>query len=70
LTSKFSFNQIYYKEKGSRHVTRPQALREKFDEFAEIMVEKLKQYEEQCLTHHGYSINGLNSIPFKIYLYK
>ncbi|CAF1416429.1 unnamed protein product [Adineta steineri] len=57
-----SHSEMYYKEKGSRRVTRPQALREKFDDFAEIMVEKLKNYEEQCLSHHGYSINEFRNI--------
>ncbi|UJR28315.1 hypothetical protein I4U23_009559 [Adineta vaga] len=57
-----SHSEVYYKEKGSRHVTRPQALREKFDEFAEIMVDKLKHYEEQCLAHHAYSINEFRNI--------
>lgn len=40
-------------------MTRPQALREKFDEYAQTMVDKLRQYEEQCRVYHERSINGL-----------
>jgi hypothetical protein len=50
---------MFYKEKGSRLVTRPEALREKFDEFAHLMIDKLKDYEEQCRTYLEQSINGL-----------
>ena len=53
--------QIYYREKGSRPVTRPQAICEKFDEFAHTMIEKLRRYEDQCRTFHENSINGLLS---------
>jgi hypothetical protein len=49
-------------------VTRPQALSEKFDEFAVIMIEKLKNYEEQCRTYHEQSINGLNYSLKKYFL--
>ena len=49
---------MYYREKGVRPVTRPQALREKFDEYAQLMIEKLKLYEEQCRVYHEHSING------------
>ncbi|CAF4692579.1 unnamed protein product [Rotaria sp. Silwood1] len=49
--------EIYYKEKGPRPVTRPQALREKFDEYVQTMIEKLKSYEEQCRVYHEHSIN-------------
>ncbi|CAF3644133.1 unnamed protein product [Rotaria sordida] len=49
--------EIYYKEKGPRPVTRPQALREKFDEYVQTMIEKLKNYEEQCRAYHEHSIN-------------
>ncbi|CAF2574698.1 unnamed protein product [Rotaria sp. Silwood2] len=49
--------EIYYKEKGPRPVTRPQALREKFDEYVQTMIEKLKNYEEQCRVYHEHSIN-------------
>jgi hypothetical protein len=55
---------MYYREKGSRPVTRPQALREKFDEYAQIMIDKLKKYEEQCRTYHEQSINGLFVLSF------
>jgi hypothetical protein len=50
---------MFYKDKGARPVTRPQALREKFDEYAQMMVDKLKNYEEQCRVYHEHSINGL-----------
>ncbi len=52
------FEQLYYKDKGTRPVTRPQALREKFDEYAQTMIDKLKHYEEQCRVYHEHSING------------
>ncbi|CAF4534188.1 unnamed protein product [Rotaria sp. Silwood1] len=50
-------SEIFYRDKGPRPVTRPQALREKFDEFAHVMVEKLKSYEEQSRSYHENSIN-------------
>ncbi|CAF0926257.1 unnamed protein product [Adineta steineri] len=49
--------ELYYREKGSRPVTRPQALREKFDDYANTMIEKLKSYEEQCRSYYEHSIN-------------
>ena len=58
---------MYYKEKGSRPVTRPQALSEKFDEFAHTMIEKLKNYEQQCRTYHEHSINGRTKFLLKIF---
>lgn len=53
----FSF-KLYYKEKGSRPATRPQAIREKFEEFARTMVAKLRNYEEQSRAYHEQSISG------------
>ncbi|CAM4857478.1 unnamed protein product [Rotaria socialis] len=50
-------SEIFYRDKGNRPVTRPQVLREKFDEFAYSMIEKLKNYEQQCRTYHENSIN-------------
>jgi len=61
-------NQIFYKEKGFRPVTRPQALREKFEEFAQMTIEKLKYYEQQCRVYRENSINGLKYSFKKIYL--
>ncbi|CAF1026509.1 unnamed protein product [Adineta ricciae] len=49
--------ELYYREKGPRPVTRPQALRERFDEYVNTMIDKLKGYEEQCRTYHEQSIN-------------
>lgn len=40
-------------------MTRPQILREKFEEFALLVIEKLKNYEEQCRSYHESSINGM-----------
>jgi hypothetical protein len=57
---------MYYREKGSRPVTRPQALREKFDEYAQSMIDKLKLYEEQCRVYHERSINGLDYFEYFI----
>jgi hypothetical protein len=51
---------MYYREKGSRPVTRPQAVCEKFDEFAQTMIEKLRKYEDQCRAYHETSVNGLS----------
>ena len=33
-------------------------MREKFDHYAQTMVEKLRNYEDQCRTYHENSING------------
>ncbi|CAM4747075.1 unnamed protein product [Rotaria magnacalcarata] len=61
-----SHAEIYYKEKGPRPVTRPLAVREKFDEYVTTMIEKLKLYEEQCRVYHEHSINGYYCFPFMI----
>ncbi|CAF3714702.1 unnamed protein product [Rotaria sp. Silwood1] len=50
---------IFYQNKVRRPMTYPQVLREKFDEFAYLMVEKLKNYEEQCRSYHENSINDI-----------
>jgi hypothetical protein len=59
---------MFYKEKGPRPVTRPQALSEKFDEFAHMMIEKLKNYEQQCRAYHQHSINGRKKIFGQFFL--
>ncbi|CAF0808765.1 unnamed protein product [Rotaria sordida] len=58
----FTHSEIFYRDKGVRPVTRPQALREKFDEFAQVMIEKLKNYEEQCRSYHENSINEFRNV--------
>ncbi|CAF2342055.1 unnamed protein product [Rotaria sp. Silwood2] len=55
-------SEIFYRDKGSRPVTRPQALGEKFDEFAHVMVDKLKNYEAQCRSYHENSINEFRNV--------
>ena len=50
---------MFYRDKGSRPITRPQVLQEKFEDFAYMMIEKLKTYEDQCRTHRDHSINGM-----------
>lgn len=50
--------QIYYRDKGSRPTTRPQAVNDKFDEFAQIMLQKLRGFEQQCRSFHEASISG------------
>ncbi len=58
---------MFYKEKGPRPVTRPAALREKFDEFAHMMIDKLKDYQEQCRDYLEHSVNGLKYFLNKIF---
>ncbi|XP_050389125.1 coiled-coil domain-containing protein 180 isoform X2 [Patella vulgata] len=44
---------LFYKTKGNRPVTRPQALQESFDGCADAVVQKLQSYFKQSLEYHN-----------------
>ncbi|XP_069121816.1 LOW QUALITY PROTEIN: coiled-coil domain-containing protein 180-like [Argopecten irradians] len=45
--------EMYYRQKGNRMVTRPQALQETFDQFAEVITQKLSSYFTQTDEYHN-----------------
>ncbi|XP_021341706.1 coiled-coil domain-containing protein 180-like isoform X3 [Mizuhopecten yessoensis] len=45
--------EMYYRQKGNRLVTRPQALQENFDQYAEVITQKLSSYFTQADEYHN-----------------
>ncbi|XP_033732294.1 coiled-coil domain-containing protein 180-like isoform X1 [Pecten maximus] len=45
--------EMFYRQKGNRMVTRPQALQENFDQFAEVITQKLSSYFTQADEYHN-----------------
>uniref|UniRef100_A0A1I8I5B4 DUF4455 domain-containing protein n=1 Tax=Macrostomum lignano TaxID=282301 RepID=A0A1I8I5B4_9PLAT len=45
--------ELYYRQKGSRPVTRPQALHETFDQCSEVIISKLQAYFGQADAYHN-----------------
>ena len=50
--------QMYYRQKGFRAVTRPQALQETFEGCADIVVAKLQSYFKQADEYHNQCLQG------------
>ncbi len=50
--------QLYYRQKGNRAVTRPQALQESFEQCADIVVAKLQSYFTQADEYHNQCLQG------------
>lgn len=50
--------QLYYKQKGSRHVTRPQAIHDSFETSADVIVSKLQSYYNQADEYHNQCLQG------------
>lgn len=55
----FVISQVYYRTKGTRPVTRPQALQETFELCADIVVAKLQSYFSQADEFHNQCLQGL-----------
>ena len=49
---------MYYRQKGSRTVTRPQALQETFDQCTDVIVQKLQSYFQQVDEYHNQCLQG------------
>ena len=50
--------QMYYRQKGQRTPTRPQAIHENFDLCAEALVQRLTSYKTQSEEYHNSCIQG------------
>ena len=50
--------QIYYRQKGNRAVTRPQALQETFELCADVIIQKLQSYFQQADEYHNQCLQG------------
>ena len=50
--------QLYYRQKGSRAVTRPQALQETFEQCSDVVVQKLQSYYQQSDEYHNQCLQG------------
>lgn len=55
----FEAAELYYRQKGARTVTRPQALQETMEQCAEIITEKLRSYYRQCDEYHNECLQEL-----------
>ncbi|XP_071821141.1 coiled-coil domain-containing protein 180-like isoform X2 [Apostichopus japonicus] len=53
LDGLLSTADLYYKQKGSRHVTRPQAIHDSFETSADVIVSKLQSYYNQAEEYHN-----------------
>lgn len=49
---------MYYRQKGQRTPTRPQAIHENFDFCAEALVQRLTSYKTQSEEYHNSCIQG------------
>ena len=54
----FFFQQMYYRQKGQRTPTRPQAIHDNFDLCAEALVQRLTSYKTQSEEYHNSCIQG------------
>ncbi|XP_071097132.1 coiled-coil domain-containing protein 180-like [Haliotis cracherodii] len=52
---------LYYRQKGNRVVTRPQALQETFEQCADTLVQKLQSYFKQAAEYHNQCLQELRS---------
>ena len=52
---------MYYRQKGARPVTRPQALQETFETCADVIVQKLQSYFTQADEYHNQCLQGIMS---------
>lgn len=56
--SPLPIRQMYYRQKGQRTPTRPQAIHENFDLCAEALVQRLMSYKTQAEEYHNSCIQG------------
>ena len=54
----FYCRQMYYRQKGQRNPTRPQAIHENFDLCAEALGQRLISYRKQSEEYHNSCIQG------------
>lgn len=53
LEALLAISELYYRQKGIRPVTRPEVLRESFDDCAEVLVQKCQFYSSQSDDYHN-----------------
>lgn len=51
--------QLYYRQKGQRQTTRPQAISEYFEACAETLIRRLRKYKQQTEVYHNSCIQGI-----------
>ena len=59
LDGLLSSAELYYRSKGSRPVTRPQALQETFEICADVVLTKLESYYKQADEYHNACLQGM-----------
>lgn len=60
--------QMYYRQKGQRNPTRPQAIHENFDLCAEALDQRLISYKKQSEEYHNSCIQGEMKCEAETYL--
>ncbi|XP_052220939.1 coiled-coil domain-containing protein 180-like isoform X2 [Dreissena polymorpha] len=58
LEGLFAASEMYYRQKGMRPVTRPQALQETYELCADVIVQKLQSYYQQADEYHNQCLQG------------
>ncbi|KAK2168021.1 hypothetical protein LSH36_21g05004 [Paralvinella palmiformis] len=53
--------EVYYRQKGTRPVTRPQALQETLDDCAHVITQKLQSYHNQADEYHNQCLQEFRS---------
>ncbi|WAR30538.1 CC180-like protein [Mya arenaria] len=61
LDGLFASSEMYYRQKGARPVTRPQALQETFELCADVIIQKLQSYYQQADEYHNQCLQELRS---------
>lgn len=59
LDGLLSAAELYYRQKGSRAVTRPQALQETFEQCSDVVIQKLQSYYQQSDEYHNQCLQEL-----------
>nr|CAB3228335.1 coiled-coil domain-containing protein 180-like [Phallusia mammillata] len=62
LDGMLSTAEIFYKQKGSRQLTRPQLIQDNFDQCAEKVVEKLGGFQKQTQEFHNSSLQDFRNL--------
>ncbi|KAL4219460.1 hypothetical protein ACF0H5_022039 [Mactra antiquata] len=52
-------SELYYRQKGNRAVTRPQALQETYEQCSDVIIQKLQSYYQQADEYHNQCLQEL-----------
>ncbi|XP_005103775.1 uncharacterized protein LOC101855202 [Aplysia californica] len=53
--------EVFYRQKGAHAVTRPQALQETFEQFADIITHKMQSYYQQADQYHNQCLQAVTT---------